>query len=116
MSPYVGPEFFQLCGFITSLITPVQLDLNCFDLILLWKRLTVIDVRSHTITSLGQRLHPIEVEAALLQLRRGPTSVNRVWVAPHFCGSRVTIVRIIGGLQRWRRWFCAAATGGGKHC
>ncbi len=30
-----GPEFLQLCRFVTGLVTFVELDLNCLNLILL---------------------------------------------------------------------------------
>jgi hypothetical protein len=48
-----GPEWNQFRGFIASLIASIQLNLDPFDLVLLWQRLPVIDVFRYTIATLG---------------------------------------------------------------
>src|SRR5207249_7313667 len=79
--PDVWPELNQFRGFVTGLIAPIQLRLDGLDLILLRKRLSVINVGRHTIAGLGQRDHSVQIQTAFLQLFRSPAPVNRVWVA-----------------------------------
>src|SRR6266404_6136357 len=84
VSAYAGPEFFQFGGLIAVLITPIQLNFDCLELILRRHRLPVIDIGRDPLAGLGQRGHPVELETAFLQLSRGPISVSRASVTPHF--------------------------------
>src|SRR2546430_13484212 len=60
------PEFLQLCGFVTGLVTFVELDLNCLNLILLRERHPGIDVRRHLVSVSGHWDCCVEVQSALL--------------------------------------------------
>src|SRR5258707_15421920 len=77
------PEFLQLCGFITVLISPIQLSFDSLDFVLLWQRHSVVDVGRDLIARPGERAGCVEIEAALLQLGRAPIFIGRVTMATH---------------------------------
>ena len=65
------------------LIAPIQLNFDCLALILRRLRLPVIDISRYTIAILSERSHPVEFEAALLQLGRCPIAIPRATIAPY---------------------------------
>src|SRR5205814_40007 len=70
MSSRRRPEFLQLCAFIAMVITPIQLNFDSFDFVLLWQRHSVVYIGRDLSARPGERDCCEEIEAALLQLGR----------------------------------------------
>jgi len=83
------PEFLQLCAFITVVVSPIQLNFDRLDLVLLWQRDSVVNVGRNLIARPGERDLGVEIEAALLQLGRAPIFIGGASVAP--CVRRISI-------------------------
>src|SRR5215216_1540454 len=97
------PEFLQLCGFITVLISPIQLSFDSFDFVLLWQRHSIIDVGRNLIARPGERDSCVEIEAALLQLSRAPILVGGATMSPYIRCVSIPGIRIPAGHGRARR-------------
>src|SRR5215211_1588947 len=113
------PEFLQFCGFITVLISPIQLSFDSLDFVLLWQRHSVINVGWDLIARPGERDGCVQIEAALLQLGRAPIPVGGATMAPYV--GRVSIPGISvaaghGWPGRGRGLICAANQPNGKCC
>src|SRR5690242_13181030 len=95
MLPARWPEFFQFCGFITGLITLIQLSFNCFDLVLLTKWYSIINVRWHLIAIPRERDCCVEIKTTLLQLRCAPGRIRCVCGSGYLRGGRIARIRIM---------------------
>src|SRR4030095_6883490 len=86
------PEFLQLRGFVTMIISPIQLNFDSLDFVLLWQRDSVVSVGRDLSARPGERDLCIEIEAALLQLRRAPVPIRGTTISPYV--RRISIPRI----------------------
>src|SRR5215475_8852757 len=113
------PEFLQLCAFITVLISPIQLSLDSLDFVLLWQRYSVVDVGRDLIARPGERDLCVEIEAALLQLRRAPIPIGGATITPYVRRVSIPGIRVAACHCRTGRrcgLVCAANQPNGKCC
>src|ERR1700747_2070505 len=113
------PEFLQLCGFITVLISPIQLSFDSMDFVLLWQRYSVVDVSRDLSVCPGEGDLCVEIEPALLQLVRAPVLINAATMAPYVRRVSVPCIRISARHRRTGRGrglVCAANQSNGKRC
>src|SRR5215472_1248513 len=119
MPAYGRPEFLQLRGFVTVLITPIQLGFDSLYLVLLWQRPSAVDVGRDLIARPSERDCCVKIQAALLQLSRGPIAIGGATIAP--CVRRISIPRIrVTARYCWtgrgRGLVCAADQPNGNCC
>src|SRR3982750_1960616 len=113
------PEFLQLCGFIAMVITPIQLNFDGLNFVLLWQCHSVVDVGRNLLTRPGERHCCVEIEPALLQLSRAPIFIGGTAMTPDVRGVSIPGIRITagyGGTWRGRGLVCAAHEPNGKCC
>src|SRR6476659_3222617 len=100
-------------------ITPIQLNFDGLDLVLRRRCLPVIDISRHALASLGERVHPVEIEAALLQLGRAPILIGGATMTPYVRRKSIPGIRVAAGhgwSGRRRGLVCAANQPNGKYC
>jgi hypothetical protein len=66
MPTLVRPEVLQLGAFIAVLKSPIQLNLDSLDFVLLWQSHTAVDLGIDLISRPGERDGSVEIEPALL--------------------------------------------------
>src|SRR5215472_11472450 len=76
MSSRGRPELLQFCVFITMIISPIQLNFDGLDFVLLWQSDSVVDLGIELIARTGQPDLSVEIEATLLQFVRAPILIN----------------------------------------
>ena len=113
------PEFLQLCGFITVLISPIQLNFDGLDFVLLWQGHSVVDVGRDLSACPRERDLCVEIEPALLQLVRAPILIDAATMTPYVRRVSVPGIRISARhcrAGRGRGLVCAANQSNGKCC
>src|SRR6478736_2725100 len=100
-------------------ITPIQLNFDGLDLVLRRRCLPMINISRHALASLGQRVHPVEIEAALLQLGRAPILIGGATMAPYIRCKRIPGIWVAARYSRTGRGrglVGAANKSNGKYC
>src|SRR5215472_19168923 len=94
MSSRGRPEFLQFCVFITMIISPIQLNFDGLDFVLLWQSDSVVDLGIDLIARPGERDLCIEIESPLLQLVRAPILIDGATMSPYVRCVSVPRIRI----------------------
>src|SRR5262245_39468720 len=92
MPTLVGPEVLQLRGFITMIISPIQLIFDSFHFVLLWRIDSVVDLGIDLGARPGGLDLCVEIEPPLLQLVRAPILIDGATMTPYV--RRVSVPRV----------------------
>ena len=113
------PKVLQFGGLITVLKSPIQLNFDSLDLVLLWQSHSAVDLGIDLIPRPSEWDGAVKIEPPLLKLVRAPILVDVATMAPSDGRVSIPRIRVSAGDCRTRRGrglVCAANQSNGKSC